>query len=130
MIINHCVQNIHNFYSLKMPKTATPMIEEGFTKSKLTANEIFLLRKGSKVQRYRNGGNIVKGCVFVSSDMKYLVFQADDWVSVNYEDMLGVEHILKFNKGIDKNSAFQQAEKKRGISNLIHFFTKNNRAYC
>jgi len=67
----------------------------------LPKTEMMFLKKGAYVHRFKAGGYIDKGKIYLSADSNNLIFSKSKWVSFDHENIIHLSTIIKVVDGFD-----------------------------
>jgi hypothetical protein len=122
LILKHTSQNLQKKFDIKFPRPVAPDTTPPVLKLPLKSDQIHFITQGSVCKRYRPGGIIEQGTLFLDSGLRRLVFKRHNCLSLISRDIIELQEIIKIVKGHDDRSAFAEAAKKYNLSKF--YYTK------
>lgn len=116
LILKHTSQHIQKKFEIRFPRPVTVDLGGSVLKLPLKKEQMFFVTQGTPCKRYRPGGVIEQGTVFLDSSQRRLIFKRHNSWSLLSRDIMELVEIIKIVKGHDDRSAFAEAIKKYNLS--------------
>lgn len=119
LLLRNVSGKLQEKFDIKFPRKVTPVSDKPYFKTSLDSKTLAMLHLGSPVKRYRPGAIIETGTLYMDRQLKHLVFQKNNSLSLLSRDIIYLGDMIKIVKGYDERSAFIEAIKKYNISRLV-----------
>jgi hypothetical protein len=88
LILKHTSQHIQKKFDLKFPRPVQYNSDPSVLKLPLTKEQLDFVTKGTPCKRYRTGGIIEQGSIFLDSGLRRIVFKKQNSVSLLSRDIM------------------------------------------
>lgn len=119
LLLRNLSSNLQGMFDIKFPRKIIPQSDKPYFKTSLDAKTLALLHTGSPAKRFRPGAIIESGTLYMDLQLKHLVFQKNNSLSLQSRDIIYLGDMIKIVKGYDERSAFIEAIKKYNICSHI-----------
>lgn len=118
LLLRHISENLQKKFDLKFPRKVAQLPTTPFIRTSLDQPTLDYLIRGTQCKRYRPNAVIETGMLFMDRQLKHLVFQKTNSLSVMPRDIIFLGDIIKTVKGHDDRGCFAEAIKKYNLSSL------------